>query len=320
MLTLGQTISAAEPVTLTVEVDCPDTETLYLYRFAGLLFEPLLQASVRDQKATFQIPAGDRQFFYLGKDTRDVLPILLGEEEEVRVTMNCRRLRRSEIHQSPLNQAYTTLRGKVMGLKGRVNAALKQHNSTLRAGTIPRALQVELVQIQSTMDDLLASTEAADPFFGEVVQLNTYLTALCDTTVALADELTHYATEYFGGVKNWESPSLYYQPWVYESFKAYATTLARAKMPADQLQQYINAQLARIPNTTPTYKLAFSGVLNGIEKGNPEAWVRYANLFADQYGDEHPELARQLQEKVKNMARLTGGAVAPDFTQNDPDR
>ena len=307
----------AGTITLTADVNCPDVQTIYLYRFGGLHFEPLMQANVEEGKAFFKLREQDWQFFYLGTSDQDVLPIILGKETGVRVTMDCTKMNQSVVSGSTINNQYQELKGKMNGLKNQANQISKKYTRQLRSGEIPVEFVEEMTRVDQLKLRMLEEAHASNPFFARIVELNTYLNFYVQPS-DYPSELDHFASESFHFV-DFEQPGLDYQPWVYEAFKSYANTLADTKMPAELLQEYIGKVLAKVPSSKPVYMLALSGILQGTQKANSEAYVYYAGLYLDKYKETHPEQALDLERQLDLISRFVKGGVAPNFTQNDPD-
>jgi thiol-disulfide isomerase/thioredoxin len=316
LLPLRSTLSAGN-ITLVAEADCPELETLFLYRFGGLHFDKALQAPVRNGKAVFTLPEAEWSFYYLGADDKDVLPVILGREKEVRVKVICNGVAGSEILNSQIHLEYQALKSLINGYKNQGNQLNKKYYPQLSAGQTPETFVDEMGRLDQRKLQFLEQTLGQNPFFGEIVALNTYLSFFVQPSDH-PNELEFFAAEYFRFVK-WDAPALAYQPWVFESFKAYASALADTKMPAENLKEYIDRTLARIPASSRTHILALSGVISGVEKSNPEAFVLYADAYIQRYGKTQPREAKSLKDRMGVQGRMMPGAEAPDFVQDDPD-
>lgn len=303
-------------ITLTAEVSCPESKTIYLYRLGGLHFEPVMQTQVKDGQAAFTMPEVNWQFFYLGFSDQDVLPIILGREDGARVLVNCTKMNESTISDSPFNVEYQELKGKMNGLKNKTNQLSRQYSNELRSGDIPAAYTEEMIKVDRLKLQMLEEYQKSNPFFARILELNTYLSFFIQPT-DYTSELDYFVNEYFS-FADFKNGDFNYQPWVFEAFKGYASTLASTKMPAEVLQEYVGKALARVPTNQQSYQLALSGVIQGIEKSNPSAFAYYAGVYIDKYKDTYPEPVKDLEYKLELIARFVKGGVAPNFTQNDP--
>ncbi len=308
---------SAGQITLTATVPCPESQTVYLYRLGGLHFEPVMQAPVKEGVATFNIPERDWQFFYLGFSDEDVLPIILGKEDGVEVAVNCAKMNESTFSNSPFNMEYQEMKGKMNGLKNRSNQLSRQYNRQLRSNDVPQEFTEEMIKVDRLKLQMLEEYQKTNPFLARILELNTYLSFFIQPS-DYTSELDYFVNEYFR-FADFKDPGFNYQPWVYEAFKGYASTLASTKMPVELLQEYIGKALARVPTHQQSYQLALSGVLLGVEKANPSAFAYYAGLYIDKFKDTHPEPVKDLEYKLELIARFVKGGEAPNFTQNDPE-
>lgn len=308
--------ASAGTITMTAVVACPDASSVYLYRLGGLHFEPVMMAQVVEGRATFTIPEQDWQFFYLGFTDADVLPIILGKESGVVITVDCTKMNASTFASSPINEEYQELKGKMNGLKNRGSQVSRKYGNQLQRGDVPVEFSEEMTKIDRLKLQMLEEYQRSNPFFARILELNTYLSYHIQAT-DYPSELEFFANEYFRFV-DFEKNNYNYQPWVYEAFKGYANTLAGTKMPAEKLQEYIGKTLARVPTHQQTYQLALSGILRGVEKANPSAFAYYAGIYIDKYKETHPEPVLALERQLDLISRFVQGGVAPNFTQNDP--
>ena len=222
----------------------------------------------------------------------------------------------STVTASAINDSYGEMKGTMNGLKNRANQVSKKYGRQLQSGEIPVEFQEEMIKIDRLKLQMLEEYQRSNPFFARILELNTYLSYHIQPS-DYTSELDFFVNEYFKFV-DFDKYNLSYQPWVYESFKGYASTLASTKMPAEVLQEYLSKTLARVPANQQTYQLALSGILRGIEKANPSAFAYYAGIYIDKYKETYPEPVLALERQLDLISRFVQGGVAPDFTQNDP--
>ncbi|MCO6485859.1 MAG: TlpA family protein disulfide reductase [Saprospiraceae bacterium] len=307
----------SDSIEVVAEVSCPGVETVFLYRFGGLHFDKAYQTGVKDGKAVFRLPEQDWRFYYLGAGDQDVLPVIVGQEKQVLIRVNCERWATSEIVDSPIHREYQSIKSQINGLKNQGAQLTKQHYAQLSGGQTPEAFVDAMGRVDQRKLAFLQETAARHPFFGQIVAFNTYLSYFVQPH-EYANEVDYFAGEYFRFVQ-WDRPGLEDHPWVFESFKAYADALADTRMTPDQLVGYIDRGLGLVPAGSRTYLLALSGVIGGLEKANPEAFVPFARRYIDQYGKTQPKEAQALQEKIGAKGALVAGAEAPEFSQADPE-
>jgi peroxiredoxin len=318
LICLGAWSGRAEnTITVTAEVPCAGMTTLNLYTFGGLHFEHAYQATVKEGVAQFTLPEHEWQFYYLGANESDVLPVILGKEKTVLIKVQCDRISSSQVVGSAIAVDYQNLKSMMNGLKNQANQLTQQHYKQLVANEVPPTFAEEMAKIDQRKLNMLEEYTRSNPFFAQILSLNTYLSYFVQPNEH-ENEMAFFAKEYFSFVK-FDAPSLGYQPWVFEAFKAYGGALAGTKMPTENLIGFIQPALEKVPTGSRTRMLAISGLLSGLEKDNPGGFVHFARQYIKEYGQQFPEQAKRLADKIQTTGRLEAGGEAPDFSQNDPD-
>ncbi len=307
----------ADNITVTAEVTCTGMTTLNLYTFAGLHFEQAHQASVKNGIARFTIPEQEWQFYYLGVNDNDVLPVILGKEKTVLIKVKCDRVSTSLVEGSAISVDYQNLKSMMNGLKSQANQLTQQYYQQLVANDVPPAFLDEMTKIDQRKLNMLEEYTRTNPFFAKILSLNTYLSYFVQPNDH-GNEMAFFANEYFSFVK-FDAPELGYQPWIFEAFKAYGGALAGTKMPTENLIGFIQPAVDKIPAGSRTRMLALSGLISGLEKDNPGGYVHFAGQYISEYDKQFPAQAKKLNEKIGTIGRLEAGGEAPDFSQNDPD-
>ena len=175
------------------------------------------------------------------------------------------------------------------GLKNQANQLTQQHYKQLVANEVPPTFAEEMAKIDQRKLNMLEEYTRRNPFFAQILSLNTYLSYFVQPNEH-ENEMAFFAKEYFSFVK-FETPSLGYQPWVFEAFKAYGGALAGTKMPTENLIGFIQPALEKVPTGSRTRMLAISGLLSGLEKDNPGGVVHFARQYIQEYGQQFPDQA-----------------------------
>ena len=99
-------------VTLTCKVNsCEKINQLHLYEFNGVVFKKVTSAPTEDFATyEFKMPATDPRFYYVGLDGNNVKPIILGTEESVELSGNCKSFKNAFVPNSKLNKEYQGLK------------------------------------------------------------------------------------------------------------------------------------------------------------------------------------------------------------------
>lgn len=307
----------AQDITLNVQLDCQDIENLHLYKFGGFNLDHIQSAPVKNGKAVFKMKTQPWQFFYLGKNSQDILPIILGQEAEVNVSFNCQNPKTGTVSGSPIHDSYQVVKGQMNGLKNQASQISKRYQKQLSAGQTPPEFLDEMAKADQRKLQFLEETMRSNRFFGHIVSLNTQLNFYVQPS-DYNSEIDYFANHFFQFVR-WDAPELTAMPWVFESAKSFATTFADTRMPAEALVSYVDQMLAKLPEGNDASRLVLAGVIQALEKSNPQAFVIYAERYIGKYEKDHPRDVQYLRNKISILGRLIAGAEAPDFSQTDPD-
>lgn len=292
-------------------------EPLSLLRFDGSKFYPVQAAAAAgEDKYILTLPKQEAGFFYIGTSRSNMIPLILGAEDTVRLTGNCLKIRTAAISNSPLNERYKTLKAEISALKQENIGLIRRYQS--KSDSAGRAQVVEdMKAVDEKRLALLAKAEKEHPLFGPIVRLNTYL-SYHNHSEGYGNEIEYFAKEYFG-LADFSEPVYGKLPWVFEGFKEYARTLASIGINAERQQQFIEAAMSDMKPGSPVHKLALSGVVSALKQKNTESFVHFANQFITAYKEQDPEAAASMQAQIEQMKSLTKGGAAPDFSQNTPE-
>ena len=307
----------AQEVKINVTADCADGTSLALMEFDGFNFTPFQSVTLNAGKTEFILPETRPRIYYIGTDASNMLPIILGSEDNVQMTAQCKDFRRAKVEASPLNAGYKSLKSQIQTFKNSNRSVQRQ---LLKAGGDKVAEQKAILGM-SVIDrqrlELLDSLKRTEPFLGSVAELNTYLNYQLYGE-GYQDELNYFVNMYFN-YANWQNADYHYNPWVYESLKAYATTLSGISIPAEQHALALQTILNKIPQDSRTYKLAYGGILSGLESKKHDNYAVFAKAFIEEFKEKDKAATDKLNEKLKNISQLMVGGTAPDFTQATPE-
>lgn len=315
IISFSASAQSAESCLLRCEIQgCPEPPSLF--EFNGITFSPALQA-VKTGGAgyEFRIPVSAPRFYYLGSNTNNMTPIILGSEPEVLVKGSCGALRAATIEQSKLNQDYNSLKVKMDEMRNQAGQLIRQYQVSF--GEKREAVVAEMKVLDERKQALLDSMRQASPFLGKIVALNTYL-SFQNYPKGYSDEIEYFAKEYFSFV-DFKDPDYQRLPWVYEAFRNYTTTIVSVRLSEEKQKEYLDGALAAIPKGSSTFKLALAGILNVLQQKNNSNYLPFANLFVESFRDSDPAAVANLQMEIKKSQSFMIGGEAPDFTQKTPD-
>lgn len=298
---------------------CGD-EPVKLYQFDGVGFKELAPAIVTG-KDSFQFSfakTASPQFYYIGQNSKQKMPLLAGTEENIQMTGGCKNLRQSTTFtNSSLNVAY----GKVIQQIGKFNNDRRQRSQQFaRNMKNPEQLKIavqKLAELDEQQRNYLDTLQVYSPYLARVAALNTYL-SFQNNQGDYQNEIDYFAGEYFRFADL--SHNDYDQiPYLFEAAKNYATVLSMQYIPESVLHGHLDKLLTRFNPQGRAYKYALGGISIGLQSKTHPSFVRYGNLFLDKYGSEKSTMIDNFRMAVNRAGSFVTGAVAPDFAQNDPD-
>ncbi|MEQ8706682.1 MAG: TlpA disulfide reductase family protein [Phaeodactylibacter sp.] len=292
-------------------------EPLSLLQFDGSQFYPVQAITeVNDDRYQIGLPKQDAAFFYIGTSPSNMTPILLGEEDTVRLTGNCLKISAAKVSDSPLNANYRVLKTEMNALKQEGVGLIRRYQS--KRDSASRATVVaDMKALDEKKLDLLRKAEKQHPLFGPIVRLNTYL-SYHNHGEGYGNEIEYFAKEYFG-LADFSEPVYGKLPWVFEGFKEYANTLASIGISAERQQQFIEQAISGMEPGTPVHKLALSGVVSALKQKNGQSFTYFARAFIEAYKEKDPDAAASMYAQIEQMKALLEGGTAPSFSQAKPD-
>lgn len=317
LLVSSTLLSAQKTVTVNAQMQhCASPPRLFT--FDGTLFREAQVAGGEHGHYTFKVPADEPRFYYVGTDENTHTPVILGGESDVLLQGDCNNARAITVSGSLINQQYAALKNEF----GRLNGLSQRANMNYRAAmsnpnNLDQAKQA-LAEVDQMRQHLLDSLRKTNPLLGRVASLNTYLSFPNHGQGRYPGELEYFATEFFRFV-DWNDDAYNRLPWVFESFKSYATTLADVNLPDAQLLQIFDMALKPIPQGSGARKMALSGMLTTLQQKNNPAFAGIAERYIQEFGASDPAAVAGLQAEIKRMNGFKIGGEAPDFTQQTPD-
>jgi len=310
-------VDLAKKVKVSIELqECTPTDSIFLYQFEGFGFKKIHTASKKGKTYEFKFPQSTAQFYYIGKNTTQLKSVILGTESEVKIKGTCNDLTKAVV-ESEINQEYEVLQGKLSELKQEMGKKMQELQKAKSDEGAQRMAIFEMSEIDDKRIALLNEYKSKNTLLGEVAALNTYL-SFQNTTDSYYTEVDYFANQFFQ-FADFKNPYHSHNPWVYESFKEYTTTLSTAGI--DQLlhQSYIDDALSKIASNPHAYQLALSGVVVALDEKMHKNYMLYARRLLKKYEPTHPELIAPLKKKINTATGFSQGEVAPDFVQKTPE-
>ena len=306
----------AKKVKLSIELtDCTSTDSIFLYQFEGFALRKVHTATKKSNTYEFKLSQTTAQFYYLGKNTTQLKSIILGKESDVKIKGTCNDLTKA-IVESKVNQEYEVLREKLAGLKQEMGKKMKDLQNAKSDEGAQRMAIFEMSEIDDKRIALLNEYKNKNALLGEVAAINTYL-SFQNTTESYYTEVDYFANQFFQ-FADFKSPYYSHNPWVYEAFKEYATTLSTSGI--DQLlhQSYLDDALSKVPPNTHAHQLALSGVVIALDERKHKNYMLYGKRLLKKYETTHPQLIAPLKKRINTATGFGRGEIAPDFVQKTP--
>ncbi len=308
-------IGQQSEITLTGNItDCK--KDLVLSKFDGVKFYPVQKAKKTGNTYTLQIDkTKEPDFYFIGEEGGAFAPILLGTEPDIKIQGHCANLRAASFVNSDINNDYNRLKQDINKTKNERDKLTRMYMRAQREEQ-RKVFQRQLKKLDDQQMAVFDSLNKVAPLFGKIYGLNIY-PSFANNNKGYKNELDYFVTNYFQ-FADFSQPSFNNLPWVYEGFKAYASTLSKARVPADLLKQAINTNLNKIPAKSGAYKLAIGGVMAGLKQASNETYGYFAQTFIDEFKDTDPDAVKSLKKEIENVVRYQVGGTPPDFSLPTP--
>ncbi len=303
-------------VKLSIELkECSTTDSIFLYQFEGFGFKKIYTANKKGNVYEFKMPQAIAKFYYLGKNTTQLKPIILGTESDIKVKGTCTDLTKAIIG-SKLNQEYDGLKEKMTALKQEMGQKMQDLQKAKSDEGAQKMAIFEMSEIDDKKIALLNEYKQKNALLAEVAALNTYL-SFQNTTESYYTEIDYFANQFFQ-FTDFKNPYYSHNPWVYEAFKEYTATLSTSGIDPLLHQSYLDEILGKIASNSHAYQLALSGVVTALDDKRHKNYMLYAKRLLKKYDQEYPTLIAPLKKKINTATGFGKGEVAPDFVQKTP--
>lgn len=306
-------------------VGCGAANELSLFQFNGINFQLIQKASsngkevIRNRQVDvfeFQIETSEPRFYYIGFSSKDIIPIILGTEDKVRISGRCQQMRSARISNSPLNKAYTQLRNEFQKSNAEMGKMIRRYRAA--QDSVARAKVIgELAKQDQKRLDLRDSLAQTYPYLSKITSLQTYL-SFHNHGQRYANEIDYFLNEYFR-FADWEDPDYDYMTWVYESVKSYTTTISAFGLPQSRHQRSLEKLLAKMPASGRTKQLALSAIVAVLQEKSHPSFPFFAKAFVEEYKEIDPKAVAVIEQKMKQASTFMTGGEAPDFEMATPE-
>ncbi len=305
----------------STEITVTDTgcKAMYLFAFNGVTFTQTGTFVATEDgnwtlTATFTNPA----FRYVGSSPQDVIPLVLGADEQLTITGKCRQMSKATVSGSPINERYAALKQTFQLHNQRFSTAMRAFNQANRSkDSIAIQQQVGvLAALDTEKKELLETVKGEYPLLSKVITLNTYLSFVADNNGRFTNELDYFVNTYFQFV-DYADETYADLPWTYEGNRNFAQTLATV-IPGQQLGDILKAAYQKWPEGGRARLFAMSGGFASLAQKKHPAAVTVGDMLVAEYEDTYPAPVNMIKQQLAGLRTFAIGAVAPDFSGPDP--
>jgi thiol-disulfide isomerase/thioredoxin len=283
-------------------------DSIGLYELGGLGNRLLLRGGRRmpDSAFVLKVPASKARFYGVGLSNQSVAKVILGEEPEVKLYANAEYMDKARSFGSPANAAYEKLFKQL--------AALMQESEALPT---QNDFNTKYQALSTRKTRLLDSLKAADPLLWRTAGLYLY-PDFSPSNTNYRNRADFMGKEYFKNT-NLSDEAYAGIPAVFEAFDNYAQTITRLRLPADQADQAISAQLAKMNASALSHRMALGGIVSGMKSSGNPLYLNYAKKYIDLYRKNSFGEVAPMDMELKRSGTSTPGFEAPDLMGMTPD-
>lgn len=320
---------------------CP-TDSIKIFIEAGeSQFKQLAAAKVEESEGKMRfslsgkLPA-EKALCYIGSDIQNARIIVLGAENDVKISGNCADFRSATIENSPLNAAYDRMLARQQQLFQEVSGAYQAVGQLQMAANQqgvqpdPKAMDaaranflVVAKRISIQQKSVFDSLQKAEPYLSKIFALNIFSPFDPENPGTYTDELAHYAGTAMQ-YTNVADPDYAYIPQFRETISRYTATLFQQK--PELAATSFDALLAKAEKGSLNHRVMLTAAIDALVQAN----VPDVATYAQQYLDVSPNLAANTKEQYQNLiaqaqpmlkarAITAIGAVAPEISLPTPD-
>ncbi|MCB0526392.1 MAG: TlpA disulfide reductase family protein [Saprospiraceae bacterium] len=288
-------------------------DSMYLYENMGLANRVVARAgrSGPDSSYVISIPASSARFYLLGSNEQSTKEIILGEEKSVTIWGNSNYMHKARTVNSAVNTAFEKVQERIEGFinEGREARGLYR----LSKGSAKATAKTNLEQFTKRKTMFLDSLKNANPLLHRYAALK-----LTPDFSGEGSEADFYGMNYFG---NADLRNKAYEdvPEVYTAFAQYTAELLNLGMTHEKTVEMTEAQLAKLPAGSRTYRMALGGVVSTLKSLKSAEYPGLAKKYIDTYKNQNYGEIPGLEMEVRRAGTYLTGYEAPDLMGYTPD-
>jgi thiol-disulfide isomerase/thioredoxin len=309
-------------VTATFE-NCSAVDSFILYESQGLFKSKVTVARANaNGTINFTVPTSKfPKFYFLGLniDLEHHRTLLLGTENNVKLTGPCYNMQLISIQNSKVNDDYVNVMNNINNLKIEMNSVVQEYQREYYNESKRKELEEKMRIVDTRKIALLDSLKKANPTFGRIAGLDTYTSYQNSAKkAAVKDEIEYFATQYFQYV-NWQDTMYNHIPYIYDMFRSYAQVISMKELGLSREQQktYYNTILKSIPAKKQAYKYALTGILSILMEKQSPVFVDMGDRYLSEFPNEDPTMLANFSMMLNQARSQMIDVPAPDIAMTD---
>ncbi len=292
----------------------PSLDSINLYEQRGLANVMIARGGRRfpDSAFVFTINSSEPRIYSVGPNEQSLAKVIIGKEPEVMVWGSYQFFDKARCVNSPANKAYETLRKRMDAYQTETELARMKFSQSNGTQNAPTAILKDLSERKKKYVDSLKSV---NPLLGRVAALTILPDYYGQSGYTAISEF--YGKEYFAHAdlndRNYETI-----PEFGMAFENYARQMQAVGINKDQMQQYAEAVLAKIPSQK-MQRIAMGGLIKGYQSLSHPLYSTFATKYVALYRTSNWGEIGRLEMDMRKNATYTVGMEAPDLVGLTPD-
>ena len=298
----------------------PNQDSLTLYEYNGLVQKPVARAGRRgtpDSSFVFTLPRSKPRIYGVGLTEAATARVVVGEEAEFDLWGSAQFIEKARTVKSPANKTYEMMRQRLVDFNIRTEQIFEVVNLSYQGGGNKAKADEIAAKLTKDKKAYIDSLRAVSPLLAQVASLH-LSPDFQPENKGIASRAEFYGTEYFR-FANFADKSYEDIPDVFSGFEEYVSMLFRLQAGDAKIQQFLDAQLAKIDPTSKMYRIALGGAVSGFQKLESPLYPVYATKYIQQYkSDSWGEIGR-LEFDLRKASTFMTGFEAPELAGMTPD-
>lgn len=302
-------------------VNCK-SDSIYLFELDGVQLVPFAKVPLTQEEGTYKFtveinPISTGFYWIGGGQPNNTKMMILGVQTQAKLTGACDNLSQAQIWDSPINNEFALVNNRLQQLQRESSQHISDFRLANRNGSDLATVIEQMAESDQKRKAYLDSLSLAQPFLARVAGLRTYL-SYQNNKGEYTSEPDYFAGSFFKFAPL-SDPVYDRIPGVYDAFRSYAYTLARLGFSVQHVERYLDKQLAFMPSSSRRYRMALTGIINGLRNNSDDAFVHYSERFIKETAAENSPYRQELAAEIQKIKSRVVGAEAPEINLPTPE-